>query len=151
MQCSASSGRPPMTQGAPKSSGIVKFLRVLVTRVMPGFTVLCVAAISVGCSGGVNRPAGPNASQTTTLVISKPIDHVDLKAREPMIIEHPDGTLFVSGYGESTPMLWKSSDRGASWTQVNVGTESDGAVGNSDVDLAVARDGTLYFVTMFFD
>ena len=140
-----------MTKGAPKSSGIVKFLRVLVTRVLPGFTVLCVAAISIGCSGGVNRPAGPNAYQTTTLVISKPIDHVDLKAREPMIIEHPDGTLFVSGYGESTPMLWKSSDRGASWTQVNVGTESDGAVGNSDVDLAVARDGTLYFVTMFFD
>jgi hypothetical protein len=34
---------------------------------------------------------------------------------------------------------------------VNVGSEADGAIGNSDVDLAVARDGTLYFVTMGYD
>lgn len=34
---------------------------------------------------------------------------------------------------------------------MNVGTAEDGAVGNSDVDLAVAPDGTLYFVNMTFD
>jgi hypothetical protein len=74
-------------------------------------------------------------------------------AREPMIVEHPDGTLFVSGYGyqesgplQTVPRLWKSADQGATWTTVNVGTEADGAIGNSDVALAVARDGTLYFV-----
>ena len=30
----------------------------------------------------------------------------------------------------------------------NVGTAAEGAVGNSDVSLAVAPDGALYFVTM---
>jgi hypothetical protein len=78
-------------------------------------------------------------------------------AREPMIVEHPDGSLFVSGYGyqekppQKVPRLWKSLDHGATWSAVNVGTEVDGAIGNSDVDLAVARDGTIYFVTMGFD
>ena len=141
----------PMIQIELKTTDVERPLRLLVMRVLPGVTLLCVAAINLGCSGSESRPAGPNASQTTTLVISKPIDHVDLKAREPMIVQHPDGTLFVSGYGESTPTLWKSADRGASWARINLGTESDGAVGNSDVDLAVARDGTLYFVTMYFD
>ncbi len=68
-----------------------------------------------------------------------------------MVVQHPDGTLFVGGYGEPGPKLWKSRDDGKTWTRVNVGTEQDGAIGNSDVDLAVARDGTLYFVTMGFD
>jgi hypothetical protein len=68
-----------------------------------------------------------------------------------MVAEHPDGTLFLSGYGPPRPMLWRSSDKGATWTRVQVGSEADGAIGNSDVDLAVARDGTLYFVVMLYD
>lgn len=76
-----------------------------------------------------------------------------------MIVEHPDGTLFVTGYGgggpsdrkQTVPRLWRSSDHGTTWSAVNVGTEADGAVGNSDVDLAVAHDGTLYFVSMGYD
>ena len=79
--------------------------------------------------------------------------------REPMIVEHPDGTLFVAGYGspdfpnnlQKVPRLWRSSDHGNTWNLVNVGTESDGAIGNSDVSLAMAPDGTLYFATMIFD
>ena len=69
-----------------------------------------------------------------------------------MAIEHPDGTLFVSGFAltpdEPGPKLWKSKDHGQTWTRVNVGTAAEGAVGNSDVSLAVAPDGALYFVTM---
>jgi hypothetical protein len=91
----------------------------------------------------------------TRLVLSEPIHHHDWPAREPMVVEHPNGTLFVSGYGsgtlDSSPLLWKSGDHGATWSRVNVGTESDGALGDSDVDLAVARDGTLYFVSLGFD
>jgi hypothetical protein len=68
-----------------------------------------------------------------------------------MLVEHPDGTLFVSGYGDDVPRLWRSDDGGATWSRVNVGTEADGAVGNSDVDLAVAADGTLYFVVMSYE
>jgi hypothetical protein len=50
-----------------------------------------------------------------------------------------------------TPNLWKSTDEGKTFSRVNVGTTDQGSVGNSDVDLAVATDGTLYFVTMTYD
>src|SRR5438874_10733920 len=83
------------------------------------------------------------------LLLSEPVHHHDSTANEPMVIQHPNGTLFVSGFSggmlNQRPLLWKSRDRGASWTRVNLGTEAQGALGNSDVDLAVARDGTLYF------
>jgi hypothetical protein len=78
-------------------------------------------------------------------------DHVDGLAREPMLLETRDGTLYVTGYGGPTPRLWRSVDAGRSWSNVNVGTEADGAIGNSDVDLAMAPDGTLYFVVMSYD
>lgn len=72
-------------------------------------------------------------------------------AREPMVVQHPNGTLFLAGYGKPKPQLWQSADAGATWSPVNVGSEADGAVGNSDVDLAIAADGTLYFVVMSYD
>lgn len=73
-----------------------------------------------------------------------------------MMVEHPGGALFVSGYGgtltpKRAPHLWKSTDGGSTWAKVDVGTPEEGAYGNSCVDLAVAPDGTLYFVTMGFD
>lgn len=83
--------------------------------------------------------------------MGSPVEHLGLRAREPMVVEHPDGTLFVAGYGEDLPTLWSSRDGGATWTRVPVGTAAEGAIGNSDVDLAVARNGTLYFATMVFD
>lgn len=84
------------------------------------------------------------------------IENLDQAAREPSIVEHPNGTLFVSGYGhisegQTVARLWKSTDRGKSWGRVNVGSESDGAIANSDVSLAVAQDGTLYLASMGFD
>lgn len=112
------------------------------------FVGLC-SGTSVGQSTSV--PSGP---ASTTLDLTAHVDYLDATAREPMIVEHPDGTLFVSGYTrmpQTIPTLWKSSDHGVSWSAVNVGSEVDGALGNSDVDLAVARDGTLFFVTLSFD
>ncbi len=76
---------------------------------------------------------------------------MDTLTREPMLVEHPSGALFVSGYNRSRPALWNSIDGGETWTRVDVGGKAQGAIGNSDVDLAVARDGTLYFVAMSFD
>lgn len=123
-----------------------------------GMTVLCLFFMA-GCerSGEVGRAAPEPAPWTLSL--AAPINHLDVAAREPMIVEHPDGTLFVSGYGAAfmsgkdadEATLWKSRDGGATWTRVNVGTKADGAAGNSDVDLAVAGDGTLYFATLVFD
>jgi len=37
--------------------------------------------------------------------VSDPINHLDVLAREPMIVEHPDGTLFVSGLGSQFERL----------------------------------------------
>src|SRR5580765_3996000 len=89
------------------------------------------------------------------LTVNAPVHHVfdDRMAREPMLVEHPTGALFVAGYGmlnrpstAETPNLWKSADGGKTFSRVNVGTTDQGALGNSDVDLAVGPDGILYFV-----
>jgi hypothetical protein len=124
-----------------------------------GVTALCLIG-TAGCrrSGDIRR-AAPETASSWALTMAAPIDHLDVVAREPMIVEHPDGTLFVSGYGAAfmsgkrtdEATLWKSRDGGTTWARVKVGTEADGAVGNSDIDLAVARDGALYFVTLVFD
>jgi hypothetical protein len=85
------------------------------------------------------------------------VDHVGEAAREPAIIECPDGTLFVSGYGappgkvQTAPHLWKSTDRGVTWQAVPVGGVNDGALANSDVSLAVAPDGVICLASMQFD
>ena len=105
--------------------------------------------------------AWPQKPNPMDLMLSGPVDHIDLSAREPMVVQHPNGALFVGGYGRGfdasepllnqPPHLWTSRDRGASWTRINLGTGADGALGNSDVDLAIARDGTLYFVNLVYD
>jgi len=124
-----------------------------------GVMLQCLVVMA-GCRrAGVTGRAAPESAAPWTLTMAPPINHYDVVAREPMIVEHPDGTLFVSGYGAAfmsgkevdVPPLWKSSDGGTSWTRVNVGTMAGGAVGNSDVDLAVAPDGTLYFATLVYD
>jgi hypothetical protein len=105
------------------------------------------------------RPAGSESTAPWTLTLAEPVNHLDVLACEPMIVEHPDGTLFVGGYGAAMvsgkktdeATLWKSRDGGATWTRVNVGTPEQGAAGNSDVDLAIAPDGTLYFANLVYD
>lgn len=93
---------------------------------------------------------GPHAAKT--LSFSSHSDYLNAAGREPMVVEAPDGAPFVAPYGDPPrPMLWKSSDHGATWQRVDVGTEGDGAIGNSDVALAVAHDGTLYFANLLFD
>lgn len=91
---------------------------------------------------------------TRTLVATEEVEHLDRLAREPMVVELSDGTLFVSGYDtnpKKSPGLWRSHDHGATWESVNVGSQADGAFGNSDVDLAVGPDDTLYFVALTID
>lgn len=98
-------------------------------------------------------------AEAPPMALSEPVHHLESLAREPMVVEHPDGTLFVAGYGSQVtgvdpnvaPNLWRSGNAGKTWQRVNVGTAADGAAGNSDVDLAVGPDGTLYFLVMGFD
>lgn len=115
-----------------------------------GFSLLLFALSASGCSDGHSdtAKADVSANQLAALPIT---DHVDGLAREPMLAETSDGTLYVTGYGGPVPRLWRSRDGGRSWSSVQVGAEADGAIGNSDVDLAVSPDGTLYFVAMSYD
>lgn len=118
--------------------------------------------VGLAIVGAVATIIATNASQSRgpALTLSAPTHHLfaDRMAREPMVIEHPSGALFVTGYGSlnrpsnvETPSLWKSTDAGKTWTRVDVGRTDQGALGNSDVDLAIASDGTLFFVSMTYD
>ena len=130
-----------------------------VRLIRAGVIALCLVATTNCRRSGEDDRAASESTAPWTLTLAAPIDHVDVAAREPMIVEHPDGSLFVTGYGAAfmsgkdvdVPPLWKSSDGGATWSRMNVGTMKDGAVGNSDPDLAVAPDGTLYFAALVFD
>lgn len=124
-----------------------------VSRITRSLLVAIASAhVSLACSTDPSSTSSPAPEPRQTLTLSAPIEHVEkMPAREPMIVAHPNGTLFVTGYGAPTPHLWKSADQGAMWTAISVGTEAQGAVGNSDVDLAIAPDGTLYFVAMSYD
>jgi BNR/Asp-box repeat len=113
---------------------------------------LCVAALA-GATAFAQTPAA-SAPPASKLILVRQVQVVGDLAKEPAIVEHPNGTLFVSGYGvlaggqpQQTPRLWKSTDHGATWTAVKIA----GATGNSDVSLAVAPDGTLYLVQLLFD
>lgn len=103
--------------------------------------------------------AEPSNVQPASFASVGRTDFVDDLAREPMIVRHPSGRLLVSGYGSqvtgtdpsASPLLWSSDDDGASWSPVDVGDSSVGAAGNSDVDLHVGPEGTVYFASMGFD
>ncbi len=97
------------------------------------------------------------APSDATLVINSVVHFEDFQNREPMLLELSNGDLLVSGFPRlphepaRAPSLWRSGDGGESWQRVDVGTPADGAIGNSDVDLALAPDDTIYFVTMGFN
>jgi hypothetical protein len=103
------------------------------------------------------QPWAASAADAGVLTLVAQVEqHNPLPAREPMVVRHPAGALFLSGYWrhqdpDSQLQLWRSGDEGASWEAVAVGGPASGARGNSDVDLAVGPTGALYFVTMGFD
>jgi hypothetical protein len=117
---------------------------------MPGPLILrsiaFTLALALGACGTAESPP-----TRRMLVQQDSVVHLDRLARETMWVQHPGGALFVAGYGDTVPHLWKSPDGGRTWSGVNLGGSADGAIGNSDVDLAVGPEGTLYFLNMSFD
>lgn len=114
----------------------------------------CVVAAFGSYSFGSKKQRRTDKQATSkTLVATEGVEHLGRVATEPMVVELSDGTLFVSGFhnAEVSPALWRSRDHGVTWESVNVGKRSDGAIGNSDVDLAVGLDDTVYFVAMSYD
>lgn len=92
------------------------------------------------------------AQQPSKLVVKNRVDHLETLAREPMVAQHPNGDLYVTGYRNNgdIPQLWKSTDMGSSWELVDVGTFEDGAQGNSDVDLMIDDEGNIYLLSMTY-
>lgn len=122
---------------------------------------LALFAMTAGCAPSATpEPAStePAAATDDAQILRQvaEVRHTGEQAYEPMVVEHPDGTLFANGFGRSAnpeiaPRLWRSDDRGATWSRVDVGGKEDGAIGNSDPDLAVADDGTLYAIHLGFN
>lgn len=118
----------------------------------------------IGCGRNVpqGEPATGVATPTTPLVLLDSSMYLGNPAREPMVVVHPSGTLFASGYGgeargyrgadPTVPRIVKSLDLGKHWTPIDVGGRREGAIGGvSDLDMAVAPDGTLYHTALLFD
>ena len=91
------------------------------------------------------------AQQPTRLVLAGHAVHLDSLGREPMVVQLPSGALVAAGYSQSNVSAWRSNDGGATWRRLDTRAAVDGLVANSDVALAVAPDGTLYWAAMVFD
>jgi hypothetical protein len=105
----------------------------------------------VGCSAP-HRDQPTSNDGINTLALRLQTDQRDSVVWEPMVIQDSHGTLFAAAYNPwiAHPSLRKSDDGGRTWRRVEVGDIAQGAIGNSDVDLAVAPDGTLYFIAMTY-
>ncbi len=110
---------------------------------------LRLAAVLASVAACAKAPEPP--AQPARLVLADSVDHLESLAREPMVLRHPGGALFVTGYWDTIPPIFKSTDNGATWARLDVGAARDGAFGNSDCDLAVGPDGTLYLITLVYD
>ncbi len=113
--------------------------------------VVCLGVAFACGAPDVHTVRASRATPLDSLSVLQRVTHLDEVALEPSVVENYTGALFTTGYWTPMPRVWKSADRGTSWTRLNLGTVQDGAIGNSDVGLSVASDGTLYLVTMLYD
>src|SRR3989441_12869959 len=103
------------------------------------FVAVLLSVLTSGACTHRRGAAAPGATPSGILAVAQRVEHLDVAGCEPMVVEHPDGSLFVAGYGpQPRPTLWKSRDRGATWTRVGVGSETQGAIGNSAGDITVS-------------
>ena len=150
MTINRASSKPDIRHVTRRLTTIVSRL-LLIVVVACGLAVFASYALELRKQG---HAASDKPAIARRLVATEGVDHLDRLAREPMVVELSDGALFVSGYdndAEKSPGLWQSRDHGITWERVNVASKAAGAIGDSDVDLAVNRDDTLYFVAMSYD
>ncbi len=105
-------------------------------------------------TGAAAAPPPPHGR----LVEQQRVEHLDGLAREPSLAVTPTGDLYVAGYGGSRegkpdlePAIWRSAAGGAQWERLKVDAQAQGVIGQSDTSLALARDGTLYFASLYYD
>jgi hypothetical protein len=110
-------------------------------------------------------PMRHSSSAVPLLRVASRVVHLGFEGDEAMIVEAPRGTLAIAAQGgpwssdsdyaanpaywdaQWRARLWTSRDHGATWKQAVLGPDG-GNIGNSDVDLAVAPDGTLYLALL---
>jgi len=139
-----------------KRSALAQIRRKLTMMILRTFFSLVMLSLLLALAPLDGKTSGQSPQQNSPaiakLVLAQHVETLGPPAREPMIIEHPSGVQFVTGYmTPGRPQLWKSLDQGATWTRIDVGSEAQGAIGNSDCDLAVAADGTIYFVSLIYN
>jgi hypothetical protein len=87
--------------------------------------------------------SGLAAAEAGSILVKDLVHFSDIQNREPMIAELADGSLLVTGFPRypheppRAPSLWRSGDGAQSWSRVDVGSPEEGAIGNSDTDLAL--------------
>lgn len=64
--------------------------------------LMSVTCLLAACAAPADR-AGSGEAAVAALVALPATDHLGGLAREPMIVEAPQSTLFVSGYGTGGP------------------------------------------------
>ena len=122
-------------------------------------TIVTLSLLVTVFATAADNDLGAGMDYDSSLKLTARVDYLDTVAREPMIAVHPNGTLFVTGFGSQVtgtdwttpPPLWRSVDDGKTWASVNVGSSEDGAQGNSDVDLTIGPDGTIYLIALGFN
>lgn len=133
-------------------------------RPLPLLALALAAPALAGCLGA-SGPASLPADLPALAVGEAVRIDAEQPAREPAIVQAPDGAIFVAGFwgfGRHTerpgtlqniaqgPLVWKSEDGGSTWRRFEPGLPADGAWSNSDLDLAVAPDGTLYMAALTY-
>jgi len=130
----------------------------------PIVTVLFLAVVASAAAQSARRASIPIRSGQSLVVASR-VTRLGFEAFESMVVEAPKGTLAIAAQGgpwssdkeyaanpaywdkQWRARVWTSRNHGASWKQSGLGADADN-IGNSDVDLTVAPDGTLYLASM---
>lgn len=129
--------------------------------------LLALAAFLAGCVAPADIAPAATEDLVAALVARAPVRISEVQpAREPSIVEAPDGTLFVAGYWGAirfaeaappppenvllSPLVWRSRDGGATWEQLATGLPVENAWGNSDISLAVDAEGRIYAASLVF-
>lgn len=121
------------------------WLRMLAATAIAGAIILagCPAAQLPGQIDRSDKAAATPATPDPDAVTFSPPVLVGAHVGEPGFRVGPDGTLWVHAPGG----LWKSTDNGVTFTDITH-TFGPGPVVGGDADLAIGKDGSLYYTDL---
>jgi hypothetical protein len=127
----------------------------------PVLALLLLASLLAGCASETPPPAGTDPPPQQGTAGLQVLATAELTGQgtgfEPSVEAAPDGTIYVTAaqgvvVGDTrASRLWVSRDNGSSWTEVDPLSTDTGASNypvGAEGDLAVAADGTVYYVDL---